>query len=288
MLRRAVEAFARHPRVDGVRVVIGAEDAALRAAVSGLDLLLQPVIGGATRQETVRRRPGRPRRARASARAGPRRRAAAGLGGGDRAGARRPWTTTRPCPCCRSSTRSSGWTTRPCWARSIARRPRQGADAAGVPLRGDPGGASPAGGRATPTTRRSPPPPARGRLGPGEESNLKLTLPEDLSVAERLLGAHALAHRARVRRPRLRPGPAAGPVRGDGPARAGARRPLRRRRRLPRRHRRDPGHDRGRRHRQPFPAQRPAMARRRSRPGSCAMRRPAGRAAAGGSRTSIW
>ncbi|HEX6015204.1 MAG TPA: bifunctional 2-C-methyl-D-erythritol 4-phosphate cytidylyltransferase/2-C-methyl-D-erythritol 2,4-cyclodiphosphate synthase [Geminicoccaceae bacterium] len=55
VLRRAVEAFARHPRVDGVRVAIGAEDrAAYARAVAGLDLL-EPVLGGNSRQETVRR-----------------------------------------------------------------------------------------------------------------------------------------------------------------------------------------------------------------------------------------
>jgi 2-C-methyl-D-erythritol 4-phosphate cytidylyltransferase / 2-C-methyl-D-erythritol 2,4-cyclodiphosphate synthase len=55
VLRRAVEAFARHPRVDGVRVAIGAEDrAAYARAVAGLDLL-EPVLGGNSRQETVLR-----------------------------------------------------------------------------------------------------------------------------------------------------------------------------------------------------------------------------------------
>ena len=55
VLRRAVEAFARHPRVDGVKVAIGADDrAAYARAVAGLDLL-EPVVGGGSRQETVRR-----------------------------------------------------------------------------------------------------------------------------------------------------------------------------------------------------------------------------------------
>jgi 2-C-methyl-D-erythritol 4-phosphate cytidylyltransferase/2-C-methyl-D-erythritol 2,4-cyclodiphosphate synthase len=55
VLRHAVEAFARHPRIDGgVRVAIGAGDAAAyAAATAGLDLL-PPVQGGGSRQETVR------------------------------------------------------------------------------------------------------------------------------------------------------------------------------------------------------------------------------------------
>jgi 2-C-methyl-D-erythritol 4-phosphate cytidylyltransferase/2-C-methyl-D-erythritol 2,4-cyclodiphosphate synthase len=54
VLRHAIEAFQAHPRIDGVRVVIGPEDrAAYDAATAGLDLL-PPVAGGASRQETVR------------------------------------------------------------------------------------------------------------------------------------------------------------------------------------------------------------------------------------------
>lgn len=54
MLRRAVEAFAHHPRVAAVQVAIGPGDEALyAAATAGLDLL-PPVTGGGTRQETVR------------------------------------------------------------------------------------------------------------------------------------------------------------------------------------------------------------------------------------------
>lgn len=55
VLRRAVQAFVGHPRVDAVRVVIGAEDAELYAAATAGLPLLPPVIGGSTRQETVRR-----------------------------------------------------------------------------------------------------------------------------------------------------------------------------------------------------------------------------------------
>ncbi|MFZ1426285.1 MAG: bifunctional 2-C-methyl-D-erythritol 4-phosphate cytidylyltransferase/2-C-methyl-D-erythritol 2,4-cyclodiphosphate synthase [Geminicoccaceae bacterium] len=55
VLRRAVEAFVRHPRVDAVRVVIATEDAALYAeATAGLPLMA-PVFGASSRQETVRR-----------------------------------------------------------------------------------------------------------------------------------------------------------------------------------------------------------------------------------------
>lgn len=55
ILRRTVETFLTHPAVGRVQVVIRAEDAALYAdAVAGLDLP-PPVIGGADRQESVRR-----------------------------------------------------------------------------------------------------------------------------------------------------------------------------------------------------------------------------------------
>jgi 2-C-methyl-D-erythritol 4-phosphate cytidylyltransferase/2-C-methyl-D-erythritol 2,4-cyclodiphosphate synthase len=54
VLRRSIMAFVRHPRVDAVRVVIGADDAGHYAAASeGIDLM-PPVIGAATRQATVR------------------------------------------------------------------------------------------------------------------------------------------------------------------------------------------------------------------------------------------
>jgi 2-C-methyl-D-erythritol 4-phosphate cytidylyltransferase/2-C-methyl-D-erythritol 2,4-cyclodiphosphate synthase len=54
VLRHAIEAFARHPAVDGVAVVIGAGDAEAYAdAVAGLDLL-PSVRGGRSRQESVR------------------------------------------------------------------------------------------------------------------------------------------------------------------------------------------------------------------------------------------
>jgi 2-C-methyl-D-erythritol 4-phosphate cytidylyltransferase/2-C-methyl-D-erythritol 2,4-cyclodiphosphate synthase len=54
VLRRTVMAFASHPAISGVRVVIGAEHEALyHSAVHGL-ALLDPVMGGASRQESVR------------------------------------------------------------------------------------------------------------------------------------------------------------------------------------------------------------------------------------------
>ncbi len=54
LLYYAAAAFARHPRIDGVRVVIHGDDRArYDAAVAGLDLL-DPVSGGSTRQESVR------------------------------------------------------------------------------------------------------------------------------------------------------------------------------------------------------------------------------------------
>ncbi len=54
VLRRAVNCFAEHAAVDAVRVVIGAEDReACGDALAGLDLL-DPVAGGATRQESAR------------------------------------------------------------------------------------------------------------------------------------------------------------------------------------------------------------------------------------------
>ena len=54
MLRRAIEALIGHPRIDAVRVVIGEEqDGPASAALGGLDVG-QPIIGGATRADSVR------------------------------------------------------------------------------------------------------------------------------------------------------------------------------------------------------------------------------------------
>ena len=165
--------------------------------------------------------------------------------------------------------------------RGRSHRPRQGADPAGVPLRRDPGGASCSRAfglyRRHGDRRRRRPASGLGRRR-GEEPEA-----DPARGSERGRAAfghdHALAHRPRVRRACLRAGPTSRAVRGHGAARAGARRPFRRRRRLPCDHRRDPGHDRGRRHRHAFPAQRPAMARRGFRPVPAPCRRPAGRAA---------
>jgi 2-C-methyl-D-erythritol 4-phosphate cytidylyltransferase/2-C-methyl-D-erythritol 2,4-cyclodiphosphate synthase len=54
VIRRAAEAFLRHPAIDRVQLVIRAEDRALcDAALAGLDLPA-PVTGGATRQDSAR------------------------------------------------------------------------------------------------------------------------------------------------------------------------------------------------------------------------------------------
>ena len=54
VLRHAVTAFARHRRVDGVQVVIRDEDRAIFAAATAGLSLLEPVPGGAERQDSVR------------------------------------------------------------------------------------------------------------------------------------------------------------------------------------------------------------------------------------------
>jgi 2-C-methyl-D-erythritol 4-phosphate cytidylyltransferase/2-C-methyl-D-erythritol 2,4-cyclodiphosphate synthase len=54
VLRHSVEAFSRHPAIAGVRIVISAEHRALYdSAVAGLPIL-PPVIGGTSRQDSVR------------------------------------------------------------------------------------------------------------------------------------------------------------------------------------------------------------------------------------------
>jgi 2-C-methyl-D-erythritol 4-phosphate cytidylyltransferase/2-C-methyl-D-erythritol 2,4-cyclodiphosphate synthase len=54
LLRHALERLCRHPDIDAVRAVIHPDDAALyEAAADGLDLL-DPVVGGPTRQDSVR------------------------------------------------------------------------------------------------------------------------------------------------------------------------------------------------------------------------------------------
>jgi len=54
VLRRTLEAWVRHPSVSAIQVAIGSEQQSLYAnAVEGLDLRA-PIIGGATRQESVR------------------------------------------------------------------------------------------------------------------------------------------------------------------------------------------------------------------------------------------
>jgi len=54
LLRRAVEALIAHPRINAVRVVIGADQQALaREALAGLDVG-QPIVGGSERADSVR------------------------------------------------------------------------------------------------------------------------------------------------------------------------------------------------------------------------------------------
>jgi 2-C-methyl-D-erythritol 4-phosphate cytidylyltransferase / 2-C-methyl-D-erythritol 2,4-cyclodiphosphate synthase len=54
VLRHSVETFLRHPAISGIRVVISAEHRALYdSAIAGL-AILPPVLGGASRQDSVR------------------------------------------------------------------------------------------------------------------------------------------------------------------------------------------------------------------------------------------
>src|SRR5688500_14652966 len=55
VVRLAVEAMPTHPAIDAVRVVIGeGQEPAMSRATAGLDVG-NPIVGGATRQESVRR-----------------------------------------------------------------------------------------------------------------------------------------------------------------------------------------------------------------------------------------
>jgi 2-C-methyl-D-erythritol 4-phosphate cytidylyltransferase / 2-C-methyl-D-erythritol 2,4-cyclodiphosphate synthase len=54
ILRRTLAAFVAHPSIDAVRAVIHADDHALYQQAVGTMLLLPPVEGGATRQDSVR------------------------------------------------------------------------------------------------------------------------------------------------------------------------------------------------------------------------------------------
>jgi 2-C-methyl-D-erythritol 4-phosphate cytidylyltransferase / 2-C-methyl-D-erythritol 2,4-cyclodiphosphate synthase len=54
LLRHCLERLCQHPGIDGVRTVMHADDAALYAEAAGELQLLEPVPGGATRQESVR------------------------------------------------------------------------------------------------------------------------------------------------------------------------------------------------------------------------------------------
>ncbi len=54
VLRRSIDAFAGHSRIDAIRVVISADHGDLyRQSTEGLNIL-PPVNGGAARQESVR------------------------------------------------------------------------------------------------------------------------------------------------------------------------------------------------------------------------------------------
>jgi 2-C-methyl-D-erythritol 4-phosphate cytidylyltransferase/2-C-methyl-D-erythritol 2,4-cyclodiphosphate synthase len=54
LVRHCLERLCRHPGIDGVRTVLHADDAALYGEAAGDLHLLDPVPGGATRQESVR------------------------------------------------------------------------------------------------------------------------------------------------------------------------------------------------------------------------------------------
>jgi len=54
ILTRSIRAFVEHPGIDAVRVVIGEDDRERYAAATRGVALLEPAIGGATRQATVR------------------------------------------------------------------------------------------------------------------------------------------------------------------------------------------------------------------------------------------
>lgn len=54
IIARSIGAFARHPGIDAVRVVIGEADRDLYQQASAGFSLLEPIAGGATRQATVR------------------------------------------------------------------------------------------------------------------------------------------------------------------------------------------------------------------------------------------
>ena len=54
ILTRSIRAFVEHPWIDAVRVVIGEDDHERYAAATRGMALLEPAIGGATRQATVR------------------------------------------------------------------------------------------------------------------------------------------------------------------------------------------------------------------------------------------
>ena len=158
VLRHAVNAFARHPRIDGVLVTIRPEDREMYdRALAGLDLL-PPVPGGAERQDSVRLglealAPHRPERVliHDGARPFPGYRA-------DRPGSRRARSRAGDDPRPAARRHDQAGERRDHHRNGRPRRIMAGANATGVPFRGDFRGAS-QGGRAGADRR------CRGRRG---------------------------------------------------------------------------------------------------------------------------
>ena len=105
---------------------------------------------------------------------------------------------------------------------------------------------------------------------PGEPSNLKVTLPDDLTRVEQLLARRRAAGRVRPRQPPVRARVSAPPRRHRDRRRARARRPLRRRRRAARGRRRAARRGGPGRPRAPVPQRRAHAARHRQRACCCA------------------
>ena len=191
VLRRSIVAFAEHPSVDGVRVGDrGGRRATSTQAPSRAEACSTPVIGGATRQDTVRNGLESLAESGTGQGADPRRGATAGIDRGDRprrSGARHALAVLPVVPVVDTLKRVEPT------PRSIGEaeqeRPRR------VPRRRKASGSrrswrrtGPRAVAAIPTIRRSPPRPGlRWPGSSGEERNIKLTLPQDLRMAERLL-----------------------------------------------------------------------------------------------------
>ncbi len=231
---------------------------------------LPPVLGGATRQASVRAGLEALERTRARHRAGPRRGAAVLLGRACLARHRRLRRNRRRDPGAgghrHDQARRCG---RPCRRHRRSRAAARGADAAGVRVRRAARGAPPRGARRaatiSPTTPRWPNGPGiKVATFAGEAGNMKLTTDEDFAKAE----ARRIASLADMRIGNGFDVHAFGDgdhVRLGGvkiPHDRGLDRPFRRRRRAACAGRRDPRRAGRRRHRRAFPAERSAMARR--------------------------